>query len=478
MRSQLDGERVTIWSSCAAIGRFVTDENSPFLSTYGAAPVARVLRPPRSLRTYLVWLGWACSLLPHVANAQAPDAPVEPPPGTTPPVEAPVMPPETTPVAEPGKHEGKKHEKDASDVAIQANGPSEARGHGQKKKKKQKLTFRGRVFARMGAVRTEPIGAVDDPEWLGRSEVASARARAVYRTKHLHAELSLELAGKARLKNAFVELPVDLGGVELAVRAGQFKVPYSAIERESAWTLPTLERGTLHDTLVHRLQVAGRSIGAMVAVEPKAGWKPTLELGAFQAYDDADNALEASASDSFGHNLVLRLSARPVKGFEIGASGSTRVGKLLEPGAEIQRAYAGELDITLHHAAGPGEVRAWLEGMVGTSWLVGGSLAGHIRTRFVEARGILGYRFGGEAKHWFVEPFVMAGVLDPDRIIDSDRLRELVAGIQGGITDRWRLGVELAARTAGDNAPLGIVEFAAPAADIHSMFVQLGARFP
>lgn len=410
--------------------------------------------------------GLALSLRSGSARAQeAPDAGAPPaPPGasldhTQEPVEPwpePKLEPQAK-VAEPAKAKQEKTEK-------------------TKRAKKKKLEFGGRVIARGQISKSE-----GQPDWTGGSLIDSARARADYRNHGLHTKLSIELAGKARIKDAFVQLRVH-GAPKLDVRAGQFKMPFSAIELESRWTLPTADRGLLHSVLVDRLQVAGRSVGAMMALAPKASWRPRLDAGVFQGFDDAGNALDASIHDRLGQDAILRIGAEPVDGITLGASGQTRVGQLnVDVPPVIRRAYAGEIDATLETNAGPGTLRGWVEVMAGTSWIRGRAMPcrGMIpcKAPFTEARAIAAYRLGGRtARDRYVELYGLGGAMDPDRDTANDRVVELSGGITFGAWDLWRVQAEVAAWRLGANAPLGITTFAALPADSTRILVQLGAK--
>ncbi len=377
---------------------------------------------------------------------------------------------ETTTVTPPGetKHDAKA-DADA-DAKAQAKAERKVKGK-QKGKKKKKLEFGGRLFVRGAVAKAAPATA-----WTGQGSVTSARAKADVRSHGMHAELQIEFAGKARLKNAYIQVPLVDGPARIDVRAGQFKMPFSAIERESLWSLPTADRGLLHNVLAKRLQVAGRSVGAMMIVELPGAVPTKLEAGVFQGFDDAGTPLASTSSDRFGQDLVLRASVKPVHGVEIGAAGEARVGQLLEVPVVIRRGYAAELDATIEATVGPGLLRVWLEGMIGTSWLVGGTSPGHELTRFLETRGVVAYRIGGERKHRYGELYAQVGGLDPDRVISGDRLIEIAGGITYGLNDVWRVQAEAEAWRIADAAPLGIAQFAVAPGNTTTILVQLGAR--
>jgi len=343
----------------------------------------------------------------------------------------------------------------------------------KKKKKKKKLDFAGRVFVRSALVDTE--GA---PDTTAQTSLQSARAKADYRSHDLRAELELEFASKAKVKNAYVQLRVLDDAPRIDVRAGNFKMPFSAIQMASIWTLPMADRGLLDNVLVKRMQIAGRAVGGMVAVELGGPLKPELRAGMFQGTDDAGNALAVGSADGYAHDAVVRATIEPFKGLELGAAGSERAGALLVAvPIVIRHAYAGELDATADVALGPGQLRAWAEGMVGTSWLTGGTDMAHVLTRFVEARAIVAYRLGG-GERWarYVELYGLSGVLDPDRITRNDRVFENTAGITYGASEVWRVQAEAEFWRLGSAAPIGIAEFALGPIDSTTLLVQLGAR--
>ena len=96
--------------------------------------------------------------------------------------------------------------------------------------------------------------------------------------KWLTANVEVELAGKPKLKDAWLRGRFRY----LTAKAGQFKMPFSAIEMESIWTLPLADRGLLHTALVKELQVAGRRPGFALEVHGRGKVRPSLAVGGFQ----------------------------------------------------------------------------------------------------------------------------------------------------------------------------------------------------
>lgn len=344
-------------------------------------------------------------------------------------------------------------------------------GKGNDKGKRKKLEIGGRVFAR-----TSLIKAQDVDEMTALTAVRSARGGIDYRVKNVRAQIAVELAGKARVKDAWAQLRLSRAP-KVDVRAGNFRMPISAIKLDSLWTLPLADRGLIDTILTGRMQITGRAPGVMASVGGGAPLHLTARLGMFQARNDTGDALAASARDGFGQTAVARVTASPWHGLELGASGQVRHGALIEAPVVIRRAYAAELDAKLSVPVGPGQLRAWLEGMVGTSWLVAGTDPSHHLTRFLEARGLVAYRlFRGAKRTRYVEVYGQAGALDPDRIVDRDRALELTGGLSVGAHDRWRAQLELEAWRFGASAPLGLQSFAALPRNSTTILAQLGVH--
>ncbi len=358
---------------------------------------------------------------------------------------------------------------DNTDDAATVEGKKKDERNNDKGKKRKKLEFAGRVFARSAVVKNEGTKAV------GQQSLQSARAGADYRSHDLRVQLAVELASKARIKDAFVQLRV-LDAAKLDVRAGNFKMPFSAIQLESIWSLPVADRGLIDNVLTKRLQLAGRTVGVMAAADFGAPYHPEVRLGIFQGRNDSGERLESTVDDGFGQTVVARFSIKPAKHIELGAAGSVRSGSLLEVPVKIQRAYAGEVDGTLELPVGPGALRLWVEGMIGTSWIVD-PLASYEKTRFLEGRAIAAYRVGGDEK-WdrYFEVYGLGGRVDPDRHVADDHVTEVTGGVTYGAAQRWRVQLECEVWRFGTQVPLGIADFLIASRDSTTVLVQLGAR--
>jgi Phosphate-selective porin O and P len=386
-----------------------------------------------------------------------------------------------TPVIASADDEKKKekHEEKKDDEKTEEK--TEEKKDGEKKEKapkKQHGTFELHARAIVRAAVTKIHGG---GEATGALAMQSARLKADYRWKdQVRARLDVELAGKARLKTTFVQVrlyddEVQDGGTKIVVRAGKMKMPFSGIELDSSWNLPMADRGLLHEVLAKRMQVAGRAIGATVIADLPGSWSPSVSAGMFQGTDDAGDALAVTAGDRFGQDGVLRVTVKPTPCLELGAAGEMRVGKLLVLPAVVRRAWASELDLAFTAEAGPGQFRAWLEGMVGTSWLVADPAKA--KAYVAEARGIASYHIGDtKFGSRYVEPFAMIGALDPDLDITTDHVLEMTGGVSYGASRAWRLQLEVEHWRIGRNAPLGIVELGIAAVTSTTVLLQLGAQ--
>jgi hypothetical protein len=330
---------------------------------------------------------------------------------------------------------------------------------------KGKLQLTGRVFVR------ETFADDGAGNWGAQTSIASARLGARYHWKSLRARIDVELRTSAKLRSAYVDLTPT---VDLTVRGGLFKIPLSPLELTSSWVLPVADRGLISTILKDRLQVAGRRVGATVAWTPGAsagkGDSDALQFraraGYFQGLDDLGNLLDATAANGFGKLGAVRFELGPV-----GASGEIRQGRpdLLGP---IRTAWAASVDATLAFEG----LRLWLEATLGSSWLVAEPTREH--ALFVEARGVAAWRFGGaKSGAVYVEPYLMGGLVDPDREIADDLVFETAGGINLGMWKRWRFQVELEVWRLGQNVPFGFMVAGAVPVDRTAVVVQLGAAF-
>lgn len=320
----------------------------------------------------------------------------------------------------------------------------------------------GRIFARAALSRHYESISFDNGT-LGERRIdaldftiPTARVDLRYRApvRWLSADVEFELADQPELKDAWVRAR----GRHFGAKLGQFKAPFSAIEMESRFDLPVAERGFLHDVLTKQLQVAGRRPGVTVSAEAGGELRPSLTLGAFQGSvlvdrqaDDLDHEpLFEQTLDA--QSLFARVQLR-AGDFQFGAGYEHRVGTPV-PFTVAHYPTAG-VDVTLDtHAHGRG-LRIWLEGIVGSSWFE------HSRkpiddedATFTAVRAIVAPRLGGADQHrFYVEPYGMLGVLDPDVGVVSDLAVEQALGVNVGLYRLARIGLEFQHRKVERNFP-------------------------
>jgi hypothetical protein len=353
--------------------------------------------------------------------------------------------------------------RDDEPQAAGAPPPAKDEPAAKKKPDQSKIVVNGRIFVR------ETYGHEGDGDWGAQTSIASARLGARYRWKMLRARLELEFHKTAKLRSAYLELEPS---PEVAVRAGLFKIPLSPLELTSSWVLPLADRGLLSVILRDRLEVAGRRVGATATWTPGAAeaedhrWRIRASAGYFQGLDDSGELLDAAAAEGFGKVGAARLELGP-----FGVTGEIRQGEPVLMGP-IRTAWAASADATL---AGAG-ARLWLEVLVGSSWLVAEPTR---QDAFVlEARAVAAWRCGGaKAGAVYLEPYVMAGMIDPDRELADDLVLEGTGGINVGMWKRWRLQVELEVWRFGKNVPFGFVIPAVAPVDRTAVVTQLGAAF-
>ncbi len=335
-------------------------------------------------------------------------------------------------------------------------------------KKKAKVEVGGRVFVRDEFTKREDV-AGKTGNWIGEKELASARISADYRQDDLRIQVEAELSGDPEVKDAFIGLTFDPG---LDLRAGQFKMPFSAIEMESAWTLPVVRRGLLHDLLLDRLQLAGRRPGAQLETGPGGSADLRVTLGGWQGSGYDGDLVAGESDDAFAKNWAGRVSVEPGD-VEVGVSVESRVA---EPvfAQGLERFWAAELDVTWKGDAGG---RIWAEVIAGESWL-DDDVADDDDPIFTAGRLIAAWRLGPDGKGVpYIEPFLMVGGIDPDSSIESDLVYELCAGFNAGRWDRWRLQLQAEVRETDRNTPAGYSETTAILTDSSTVMLQLGAAF-
>jgi hypothetical protein len=431
---------------------------------------------------------WASSVVAQTtptAPAEAPLAPAAPTPAAPGPAAPPTAgatgaePPSAAPapVVEEkkkgkGKNKGEHGEGDPRTPDKSAKAPeiggNKAPDAGKNDEDKYgHLEIHGRVFARAGLSTREDRGSTGDGPRVRVNaldlSLPSARIGFEYQSplKWLSAEMEAELSGKPKLKDAYARARKRW----VTVKAGQFKVPISAIELESAFSLPTVDRGLIHDFLTDVLQVGGRRLGMSVDVhdrDAETGLRPTLTLGAFQGSTELDGVVvDIEGQTLRGQSYAARLELKPGD-LTFGVSFEHRTGpeRVLAVPTNGTPPYLGRpsackeacsahyytfgADAALDTEMSGTGLRLWLDALAGRSWIESEEkrLA---PSRALEAafpvfgtlRGVAAFRIGGMTRRaFYIEPYGSAGVLDPDLSYGKDHLTEWVLGVNVG---RWKL---------------------------------------
>jgi hypothetical protein len=446
---------LSTWSKTA---NAADDAGSPLVDA-GSPPASSEL-PATTSETPAT--GSAAPAAPATPSSPAPPA-AAPPPAVQPAAAAPRA------VVQEGK---KKRKKGGSNLSEPAEGDHRF-GHVQ---------VGGRVFARAALAR-QPQSVVDetgtpveeDVDSLDMS-VPSARLRAKYRApmKWLSAEVEVDFAGNRQLKDAYIRARPD----HASVQAGQFKMPFSAFRLTSPWELPIADRGFVDDALTDRFQVAGRRAGWAVGVRQKGGVRPELVVGSFQGsviedVTDGDfTPIDELTVDS--QSIVARATAR-LGDVAVGAAYEHRVGSAEE--LEVEHYATGNLDAVLDTQIGSGGLRVWLEGIFGESFYEHESKpVDDADAIFVSARVIAAYRFGGlEHGELYVEPYGMFATLDPDVEVTSDTAFEEVVGVNVGLWDLARVGLQAEFVRVGRNFPRAV--YLGQMLDRTALLLQAGLEF-
>ncbi len=270
------------------------------------------------------------------------------------------------------------------------------------------------------------------------------------------AEVEGELAGRPRLKDAYAQAR----GRIFTARAGQFRVPGVAVETESSWSLPVVDRGLLSLILEDRLEVGGRRPGVQLAARSHGEPRLRLTVGAFQGsrLEDAVTRETTFLSEVAvrSQNLVARAEAE-LGSVELGGFFLDRVGtpEQFPLGEEPPHFPAGGLDAFFARELAHGGVRLWIDGVFGASWYEHGAKAPDDRDAvFAMARVLGAWRAGGARRGaFYVEPFARFGWLDPDLEVETDAALEEAVGVHVGAWERARVGLELGASEALRNFP-------------------------
>jgi hypothetical protein len=352
-----------------------------------------------------------------------------------------------------------------------ANVPEEGMGEKQQKEeKKDKPTrtekraiavtelgvfgVKGRVFfglelrqrADQTIVGSDGVPTTDDVESLDLV-LDSARLSLLYQSpdEWLSAEIEIEVADPDQVELRDTYLLAEHG--PFSAKAGNFKLPTSAFELDSSWTLPSPRRGFVNELLTDFLDVAGRSPGLQLGFRERKGIEPGVMLGVFQGRvlvehlgDDRDTELIDEASLR-AQSWVARAQVELGK-LDLGVFYGHRVGSR-QPLRTHHAPVAGA-DAVFDDEFGDFGARVWLDAHVGESWYAHADKPPEDgEPWFFALRAIVAGRYGGTSDGMFyVEPFGALGLFDPDLRVAADMGREFVAGVNVGLWDRARLTLE------------------------------------
>jgi hypothetical protein len=441
--------------------------------------------------------GPAAPEAPPAAGALAPaDASLEPsaptlaPAATAAPAaspEAPAGAPSTDAPDEPKKKHKKKRQEAAEPEAVQAKPdraqPDKADAKQNRAANKHDLQLKGRIFvlAELSHRHETVVGATGALEARDRDaldlSLQSARFGINYHSplRFLSAQLELEIAGKPRVKDAFLE-----AGKTFFVKAGQFKVPGSVLELDSPWTLPLARRGLVHDLMTDWLDISGRRPGIALGYHGRGGLKPRLTLGAFQGTTlkqvvpgNRDVKLIDHASvtaQTYAARGEISLAS-----VTLGAWFEQRVGSTVVGDFSHFATFGLDAEQDLHFQHGA--LRAWVDGSAGESLYVNVDKPGlDPYPWFASGRALVAYRFGGLALgEPYVEPFGFFALVDPDTEVVKDFVSEAAVGLAAGFWDRARLTLQAEMTNGQRNFPSGFLDNQNP--DHMSLLLQAGARF-
>jgi hypothetical protein len=344
--------------------------------------------------------------------------------------------------------------------------------------------IRGRIFV-LGEWQRGNVTVVDASGAVAVDErdafditVASVRPSLRWQApqKWLSAVAEFELTRKPDLRDGFMQAKSK----HLLLRAGQFKMPGSAIETASPWTLPFVRRGLLHTLLVDGLDSPWRRPGVMLRWRGAGGLHLELSGAIYQGLvvtsegseRDKDFILAQSLS---AQGLIGRAQIEAADGVQVGAYYDHRVGTP----AVLRTAHfwlAGA-DLVIERPLAGGGLRVWLNGTAGASWFEHPSKPddGEDAT-FVSARSILAWRAGGaEPEARYVEPYATLGFLDPDTAVTADLAFEAAVGVNVGLWQRCRASLQGEITRTGRNFPPGYFLGLDP--DHFALLAQLGVTF-
>ncbi len=230
------------------------------------------------------------------------------------------------------------------------------------------------------------------------------------------------------LRDAFVDLTPRRW---FAVRAGQFKKPFSLMELKSKGKLPVITRGLSNDFLVRDLGYGGRDVGVALGGRLKAPLRLEWMLGVFNGA--GANRLEddpSGAKDAAG-----RLEVEPLDGLKLGINGSIRNFDLRIPENEDKPATAwmGGGDLQFKWRG----LRLQVEGLFGVNHLS----AGNPEAASVQA--LATWKIKLPRRRMSLTPVVRVDALWPVFSERKDRAFLATAGVNWQVADHVRLMLQV-----------------------------------
>lgn len=340
-----------------------------------------------------------------------------------------------------------------------------------------RVELRGRVMAISRYEYQQVPGAGGAPDYQNRLNLELDSARFGLKVEvldWLSAQLEAELAGtRARIRDGFVQAKRK----RWALRAGQFKIPFSVFTLESPWNLPLARRGWLHELLTDHLLLSGRRQGFQAQIIGGGSLDPTLTVAAFRPVAWGTTAGDPLINPAPEQQTVMgRLSVTPA-GIELAAVGQRRV-----TFTDRRRGFwAAGLESTGDLEFEQTGLRFWAEAHAGSSWLAYDPANIAANLRFLSGRALGAFRFGGLARgDLFLEPFASFGLLEPDADSIEDLYLEAMAGVNMGYWRRARLTLQFELGHAQRNFPT-VQYFAAFEREIlyrhRAVLLMVGAAF-
>lgn len=388
------------------------------------------------IRSVPLFIPLAAVLLASAARAQEPAAPAEQTP-PSPPGETGASETVSPPSAEPDQDGKKKKKKDKDKDPTIDDGARSTELMGGR------LQLKARVFGRAKYQNTTVGAAAPFTETEGLDlDVASARFGLRYDVlEHVSLVVEADVGNNPLLRDGFVQV----GPKKLRGRIGQFKMPLSGITLDSPWSLPIARRGMIQDLLEERLFLVGRRPGIAGTVRGGGGLDPQLTLGVFQgAYLQPDLDLELIQDRGLDvHNLVARLSATP-SGVDVAFVGARTT---IVDVDGLRHFWAIGPDATFELPFARSALRGWFEGFFGNVRHarpgVDPGTFDRYESKFWSVRAIAAWRWGGlDESLGYVEPFVLAGALDPDSSGSNDLFWEAFVGVNLGFWRAFRVTLQ------------------------------------